>query len=588
MVKSDATTDREGVSAAHGDVAARDKTTTEADSASAKQHEATASATPSQAEINPPEAEASLPRQAAAREVCPSGGRVPRGSEIELKLLVDSDHMADFTAAPVITANARNKGTRKHLKSAYFDAPKRSLKRNGLSLRVRQSGARYVQTVKADFADDPLRRGEWEANVSSMAPDVGLAMPFIPPELCSDLDHLEEVFTSDIHRHARIVDLPSGTVEVAFDQGVLRSGDRSMPVSEIELELKSGGTVAIYDLALRLAEHGPLRPSIRSKSARGFDLASDAGPAARKPRKIRLDPSTPLDEAFATILRACLHHLLESIPAAEDGRYPEGIHQLRVALRRLRSALDLMRSVGPLSRLDSLRSEAKWLAQNLSAARDWDIFQQETLPTVAKACPTVAGFDALKQAAEKRRQAAYRKVRRALADRRCSHFLISLGGWIEARGWRDSEVAPEDLGRLAAPAISFAGEVLSGQFAKVLKRGRRFKSLGVNELHRLRLAAKKLRYLADFLLPLYDDRKSVKQFFRKLAGLQEELGCYNDMAVTASLLDGLDAEAAEGDIAGAVIAGWQAHAAIGVAPRLRSSWRDFTKAKAPWVSEADA
>ena len=139
------------------------------------------------------------------------------------------------------------------------------------------------------------------------------------------------MFTADIHRHQRVIDLPSGTVEVALDHGVLKSGDRSMPVSEIELELKDGSAGAIYELAERLAEHGPVRPSIRSKAARGFDLAADTPPPARKPQKLRLDPSIPLDDAFATTLRSCLHHLLNSLPAAEDGRNPEGIHQLRVS-----------------------------------------------------------------------------------------------------------------------------------------------------------------------------------------------------------------------------------------------------------------
>jgi triphosphatase len=588
MLETSATTAREGAGAAiPADRAPRRKKRAETARASDGQN-ATAESAPSPPEMAPP-SEVSSGNNAAASDVSPDRA-VPQASEVELKLLVDADRLAGFNAAPVIAANARNKGARKHLKSAYFDTPDRILRRNGLSLRVRQSGARFVQTVKAEFADDPLRRGEWEASVSSMSPDIALAMPFIPSKLRADLarEGLEPVFNADIHRHARMVDLPSGTVEVAFDQGVLKSGDRSIPVSEIELELKSGNASAIYELALRLAEQGPLKPSIRSKSARGFDLADDAPPAARRPRKLRLDPSTSLDESFATVLRACLCYLLESMPAAEDGRDPEGVHQLRVALRRLRSALDLMRSVGPLSQLDSLRSEARWLAQNLSAARDWDIFHGQTLPTVAEACPSVAGFDALKQVTSKRRQAAYRKLRLALADVRCSRFLISLGGWIEARGWRSGELAPEDLGRLAEPAINFAGDALSAQYAKVLKRGHHFKSLSVDELHRLRLASKKLRYVADFLLPLYEDRKCVKQFSRKLAGLQEELGCYNDVAVTASLLDGLTAESSESSAAAAVIVGWQAHASIGIAPRLRSAWRDFTKTKTPWSRSVEA
>ncbi len=528
------------------------------------------------------------PAQEATPDLQPTepGSTAHPAGEIELKLLVDADRMAHFGAAPVIAANARNKGSRKRLKSVYYDTPERALRRAGLSLRVRQSGTRFVQTVKSDVADDPLRRGEWEASVPSLAPDVALAMPFIPEKLRGQLDAqpLEAVFTADIHRHTRIVDLPSGTVEVAFDRGDLTAGGRSMPASEIELELKSGGASAIYEIALRLAEHGTVRPSIRSKSARGFDLAADQPPSARRPRKLGLDPSVALDEAFAAILRSCFLHLLQSLPAAEDGRNPEGVHQLRVSLRRLRSALDLMRSVGALGNLDALRSEAKWLAQGLSAARDWDVFQLDTLPAIARACPSVTGFDALARVAAQRQAEAYRGVRNALDDRRCALFLIGLGGWIETRGWRNG-VAPEDLGRLAEPAVNFAERVLSEQYAKVLKRGRRFKSLTVDELHRVRLATKRLRYLGEFLLPLYEDRKSARKFARRLAGLQEELGVFNDMAVTASLLDGLGAEDRDSTIAAAAVAGWQARASIGVQQALQDSWRDFTAARVPWTRQ---
>ncbi len=524
------------------------------------------------------------PSQGAMPAPRPSSSKATARSadEIELKLLVDADRMAHFNAAPIIATNARNKGTRKHLKSVYYDTPERTLRRNGLSLRVRQSGARFVQTVKTDAADDPLRRGEWEASVPSLAPDLALAMPFIPEKLRSRLEaqSLEVIFTADIHRHARMIDLPSGTVEVAFDQGMLTAGDQSMPVSEIELELKSGSASTIYEIALRLAEHGEVKPSIRSKSARGFDLAAGTPPSARRPRKLRLDPQATLDGAFATIVRSCFLHLLQSLAAAEDGRNPEGVHQLRVSLRRLRSALDLMRSVGALSNLDGLRSEARRLAQDLSAARDWDVFQLQTLPTIAKACPAIAGFDALGRAAARCQSDAYRKAHHALDDRRCAMFLIGLGGWIETRGWRN-DVAAEDLDQLAEPAVNFAQRILSEQYAKVLKRGRRFKSLAAEDVHRVRLATKRLRYLSEFLLPLYEDRKSTRRFSRRLAGLQEELGAFNDMAVTASLLDRLGAEP-DSAIAAAAIAGWQARASVAVRPALQSSWRDFTAARVPW------
>jgi len=526
--------------------------------------------------------------EVAATPVSP-GHAEPRDVEVELKLLVDADRFADFNDAPVISANARNKGVRKHLKSVYYDTPERTLWRNGLTLRVRQNGARFVQTVKAELRDDPLRRGEWEARVSSLAPDIALAMPFIPEKLRAEIEssRVEDVFTADIRRHQRMLDLSSGTVEIAFDHGEIKAGERSMPVSEIELELKSGSASTIHELALRLCEHGEVRPSTRSKSARGFDLAADTPPVARRPAKLRLDPTIALDDAFAAILRSCLKHLLDAIPAAEDGRSPDGIHQLRVSLRRLRAALDLMRSVGSLSRLEQLRTDARWFAHNLSAARDWDIFETETLPTIAKGCPTISGFEALGEVAQKRRSAAYDKARMILTDHRCAAFIIGLGGWIEARGWR-SDVAAEILGQLAEPTTSFARRMLSAQHAKVLKRGKHFKSQDAEERHRLRLAVKKLRYVVEFLLPLYDLGKPARRYSQKLAELQEELGSFNDMATTAALLSGLGSECLEGQAAQAAIAGWQAHAMVGSERRLRHAWSDFSKTKTPWSRQDEA
>jgi len=156
--------------------------------------------------------EATPPGAAAGSDVSPPSPALPPHVEIELKLLVDPDRLKDFEDAPAIAANARGKGSRKQLKSVYYDTPERTLWRNGLTLRVRKSGARFLQTVKAESGDDPLRRGEWEASVPSFAPDLALAMPFIAPKLRADLEaeRLEAIFTSEIRRHTRMIDLPSG------------------------------------------------------------------------------------------------------------------------------------------------------------------------------------------------------------------------------------------------------------------------------------------------------------------------------------------------------------------------------------------
>jgi CHAD domain-containing protein len=122
----------------------------------------------------------------------------------------------------------------------------------------------------------------------------------------------------------------------------------------------------------------------------------------------------------------------------------------------------------------------------------------------------------------------------------------------------------------------------------VLKRGKHFKSQTADERHRVRLAVKKLRYVTEFLLPLYGLGKPAKRYAQKLAALQEELGVFNDMATTATLLSSLGAEPSEGATARAAIAGWQAHAMVGSEPRLRRAWSDFVKTKTPWTRPEEA
>jgi inorganic triphosphatase YgiF len=546
-------------------------------------------------EAEPPPGGAGVPTAAAdeghasdATSPGPSQASDPgRGTEIELKLLVDTERLPAFRDAPVIAANARNRGIRRHLRAVYYDTADRRLRKAGLSLRIRQSGARFIQTVKSGFLVDPLRRGEWEAAVPTAAPDLALALPFLPEKLQKSLspEALQPVFATDIHRLSRLVQLPSGTVEVSFDHGTLKAGERILAVDEIELELKDGTPQTLYDLALRLMEHGPVRPSVRGKSDRGFDLADGRPPAAPKPERPVLDPEAPVDEAFAAILRGALLHLLRSLPAAEEGTNPEGVHQARVALRRLRSAFGLMDTVAASAPLVAFAAEAKWLANSLGAARDCDIFVDETLSSIEKALPGLDGFAGLRRLGEEKRSAGYAAARAAIADQRTSRFILQLGGWIELRGWR-SDVSPEALGVLGDPVIGFAHRTLAALHAKVLKRGRRFDGMTPEARHKLRIAVKKLRYATDFLLPLYGARKPAKRFAAALAHLQEELGRYNDMATTRTIVDGFSGDAAGRSPAAGAVIGWQANGIALAEPGLRSAWRDFRKTPGPWPDAA--
>jgi len=504
-------------------------------------------------------------------------------TEIELKLLVDPEDLAAFEAAPVIVENTRGRGVRRRLRAVYFDTPNRDLRRAGMALRVRQTGSRFVQTVKSARGDDPLRRGEWEAELPGEAPDLALALPLLPPKLRARLGAVPPapVFRTDIRRLTRQVTLPAGRIEVAFDVGRLLAGDASVAVSEIELELKSGSAEAIFELGLRLLEHGAARPSVRSKSDRGFDLADDLPPAAPKPRRPDVPENASLDEAFLVISRSVLGHLLEALPAAGDGRGGEGVHQTRVALRRLRALLGLMRAATDAPATAAFRDDAGRIAGALGGARDTDVFITETLATVEAALPGLDGFDRLRRIAEARRTEHYAEARRMLGDQRTSRFLLELGAWIEQRGWRSS-TGTDGLAALAAPASAFAAQSLAALHAKVLKRGKHFKDMAPEARHRLRIAVKKLRYASDFLAPMLGDARALRRYLAALAALQSRLGRYNDMATTARIVAELGAEpAAPSEAAGAVV-GWQAHGLAAAEPQLRDAWDRFRRVRPPW------
>ena len=516
-------------------------------------------------------------------------GASPRRAETKLKLLAEPEQLAKLINSAPIAAHARNRGTVRLLKSIYYDTPACALNRAGVVLRVRQSGKRFVQAVKVlgTEATDPLRSGEWETPVTGVIPDFQALMPLMSMGLQDVLarDPLRPVFSTELRRHLRTLALPDAIVDVAFDTGIVRAGERTAPISEIGLKLNQGSAAALYELALLLGDQATTRPSIRSKAERGFDLAFETAPAVQ-----RAVPSLPgddisLDDAFAAFLHSALHQLMANQAAAEDGRDPEGVHQLRIALRRLRCALALLRALAPSSTLDSLREDARWLAARLGPARSWDVFLGQSLAQVVEGCGFVEGFDALRDVAEQSRANGYETARAALTDRRTGRFQLAFGAWIEQRGWR-GDASGEHLTELTAPATAFAARVLAKQHGRVLKRGRRFKRLPLEARHELRLAIKKLRYTADFFLPLFGGHASARRYARRLSRLQERLGRYNDAGGTRRLMAELPVEtmSAAGRQALGAVLGWQARSLVSGEPDVRSAWREFRAVSIPWAA----
>jgi triphosphatase len=408
----------------------------------------------------------------------PTSGAMQSASvEFELKLIARPEDLAALYDSPIIAEHACDRPSDRRLKTTYYDTTDQALHREGMALSVRREGRAFVQTLKAVTLDGgPSRRREWEAPVPTMAPIPSMIADRLPEALHAALaaNGLLPIFTTTFRRRRRVLDIADASVDVSFDEGAIEAGDHSVSVNEIELELKSGSPAALYELALLLLDQYAFKLGVQSKADRGYALALNAAPAAVKASPTNLDSETAIGEAFAQIFYAAHAHVLANQAAAEDGRDPEGVHQLRVGLRRLRSALSLLRPIAPSATLESLRADAEWAASALGDARGWDVFLAETLPEVAAGCAD-NGWDCLKVAAEALRRQAYVNAREMLSAERHARFQLMLGAWIERKAWQANDGG--SLARLDEPTASFAARTLSERHRKVLKRGRHFRHL---------------------------------------------------------------------------------------------------------------
>ena len=228
-----------------------------------------------------------------------------------------------------------------------------------------------------------------------------------------------------------------------------------------------------------------------------------------------------VDDAIQAILRSCVEQWCANEAAAHDGSDPEGVHQIRVAIRRLRSAFSLFKPLLDPAKRAWLSGEAKAIVDGLGPARDWDVFRVELLAPVAKARPDAA-LARLAAAAEAARTEGYAQVRAAIEAPSYTRYMLQLRGWIEARGWRE---APTERGEawLERPIVDFAAHVLGKRQRKALKLGRDFGELSAKERHQVRIALKKLRYATEFFSALYP-RKRAKPYLAALKELQDGLG----------------------------------------------------------------
>jgi triphosphatase len=500
--------------------------------------------------------------------------------ETELKLQVAQPDLSRLRQHQLLADHAHDVPTEHQLTDTYYDTPKLELWRNGVTLRVREEADTWIQTVKTASASSATlhERGEWESPLPSGQPQpVEIARQIKSEKIARLLGSpgvaqaLRPIFKNTTRRTIWNLELPDGQfVECALDTGNIDCDGQTVAIGELELELKKGNPTQLFELALALHEDIPLQIANDSKAARGYALIEKQAAKPVKAVPVRLNRKMSLEDAFRCMGLNCLQQMEANVPGVLT-QSVESLHQMRVGLRRLRALLDMFGELAPLP--SDVREGLEWLAGELGATRDWDVLANSTLDKIA-------GLDTaeLKALATARARELHQALLVSLRDPRYTQLVLQLNGWLHGRHWRRVTNFAEN-----SPLSSRATDGMTPLLHKAQRRLRkRIDSLdqaNPAERHRIRIAAKKARYAAEFFSDLLPGSR-VKQYISSLSSLQDGLGTLNDMEVASKLLPELEKHGSSRSVGFAL--GYLSSASGADLPQLKKSLRSARKMKPPY------
>jgi triphosphatase len=344
------------------------------------------------------------------------------------------------------------------------------------------------------------------------------------------------VFETRVKRTVLPLHVGRSQVELAIDNARIATAGSSVDIAEIEIELKQGEPDDIARLARKLAHEVPVTLGVRAEADWGYALLEGTINAPMSAEAVVLAPSAAVADAFAAIGFSCLRQIAGNEFSVRQGD-PEGIHQMRVGLRRLRAALSLFKNMLQGKKNDRLKGELIWLTEQLGPARDTDVFISKTVAPYLERHPQRREFEMLAHDFERKRSADFARVRGAVESARFRHLLLDCALWLIDGEWRNDD---GDLKRALCerPASAFAQEELARRTGKIVKRARKLERLDAASRHKFRIAVKKLRYAREFFATLDSDglrRKACRKIDRALKDLKSSLGSLNDMRVHAQL-----------------------------------------------------
>lgn len=314
---------------------------------------------------------------------------------------------------------------------------------------------------------------------------------------------------------------------------------------------------------------------------------TDDEPQPRKCGKISLAKDATVEQVLTDLVQHCLNHLQANQAVVLKTDDAEGVHQMRIALRRLRAALRLFKPSLPKDQYGWVVAEAKFFTAELSVARAWDVFADEYVAPVAQLYVEEQAFGALVTAVEQARRKSRGRARDVISTERYTEFLLRLSAWLSNRAWRDQPVT-ERTARLLDPIGDHCVKLLQKRDRNVRRQGGNIANLSESDLHDLRLGVKRLHYALDFFESLHPIKR-LKAYRKPLADLQDGLGHLNDVAAADALL--LELDGTGGDqgppvrtYAGGLTVGWHRHAAIAVRQKLVEDMDAFLATEPVWQS----
>ncbi|MGE5720897.1 MAG: CHAD domain-containing protein [Sphingomonadales bacterium] len=445
--------------------------------------------------------------------------------EVELKLELEPGSGEALLSHPLLRDRI---GESQQSCSVYYDTRKSSLRNAGVTLRVRRTGNAFVQTVKAVArgAAGMFDRHEWEDRISGPEPDLDSAAIRIDQLKRAGIrNRLRPVFETIVNRRAATLQRNGTVVELVLDQGEVVAGKRRQPLAEVELELLKGSRSALFEIARELHESVPLRLGVLTKSERGERLASGKGGRAMKAEPIRLGADMTAGQAFQTIAFACIRHFRVNEPLVIAAHDIDALHQSRVALRRLRSSFSVFRPILAPDAARQFKDELRTLASKLGDARNLDVLIQRRGEELTRKS---------RRALIDRRGWAYDRAVEALRSPDARTMMIDLAEWLALGSFAEWHGAHE----ADRPVVPFSADTLDRFWKKVKRRGKHLTELDEDARHKLRIAAKKLRYSGEFFAQLYASETQIPRrnaFLAEMETLQDMLGALNDLVTERAL-----------------------------------------------------